>query len=134
MINADFSQFKNIKVRDYAIRFLFGGAVSVLAQLITQWSTGRIGGIFTTFPAILLASLTIIAKKEGKEAAAADARGGIVGSIGLVIAAIVLSVTLELLIPALSLLLALVIWLACSIALYLLSFKAGWLRVKKQDQ
>jgi hypothetical protein len=134
MMNIDFSQFKKIKMQDYAIRFLFGGAVSVLAQLIALGTTGRIGGIFTTFPAILLASLTIINKKEGREAAAADARGGIVGSVGLVIAAIVLSVTLGLLVPALSLLFALAIWLACSIGLYLLSFRAGWLWVKKQSQ
>jgi uncharacterized membrane protein (GlpM family) len=133
MMNMDFSQFKKIKMQDYAVRFLFGGAVSVLAALIAQWTTGRIGGIFTTFPAILLASLTIINKQEDKEAAAADARGGVVGSIGLVITAIVLSVTLGLLLPALSLLLALAIWLVCSIGLYLLSFRAGWLRVEKQS-
>lgn len=133
MMNVDFSPLKKIRMQDYAIRFLFGGAVSVLASLIAQWTTGRIGGIFTAFPAILLASLTIIDKKEGKEAAAADARGGVVGSVGLVIAAIVLSVTLGLLLPVLSLLLALAIWLVCSVGLYLLSFRAGWLRVKKQS-
>ncbi|MGH2480306.1 MAG: DUF3147 family protein, partial [Ktedonobacteraceae bacterium] len=53
----DISQLRQIKIRDYALRFLFGGTVSVLASLIALWTTERIGGIFTTFPAILLASL-----------------------------------------------------------------------------
>jgi uncharacterized membrane protein (GlpM family) len=134
MINMDFSQLKKIRGQDYAIRFLFGGAVSILAQLIAHWTTGRIGGIFTTFPAILLASLTIINKEENREKAADDAQGGVIGSIGLVIAAIVLSVTLGLLLPALSLLLALVIWLICSIGLYLLSFRAGRLGMTNKSR
>jgi uncharacterized membrane protein (GlpM family) len=134
MIKMDFSQLKKIKGQDYVIRFLFGGAVSILAQLIALWTTGRIGGIFTAFPAILLASLTIINKEESRGKAVEDAQGGIIGSIGLVVTAIVLSVTLGILEPALSLLLALVIWVLCSVGLYLFSFKVGWLGLTKKGQ
>jgi uncharacterized membrane protein (GlpM family) len=128
----DFSQLKDIKIQEYLIRFLFGGAVSVLAQLITQWTTGRIGGIFTAFPAILLASLTIINRQSGREAAENDARGGIIGAIAFVITAIVLTVTLEWL-AGWSLLLALLVWLVCGIGLYTLCVKMGWLCLSRQD-
>jgi hypothetical protein len=128
----DFSQLKDIRIRDYLIRFLFGGAVSVLAQLIAQWTTGRFGGIFTAFPAILLASLTIINRKSGREAAENDARGGIVGAIAFVITAIVLSVTLKWLVGW-SLLLALIVWLICGLGLYRLCVKIGWLCLSRQD-
>lgn len=119
MMNIDFSQLKGSKARDYAIRFLFGGVVSVCAELIAKGTTDRFGGIFTAFPAILLASLTIIGGHENKDAAAADAHGGVLGAIALVTAAIVLSVTLERLPGAWSLLLTLVVWLACALGLYL---------------
>lgn len=132
MWRLDLSKLKKLKLRDYAIRFLFGGAISILAALIAHWTTGRIGGIFTAFPAILLASLTIINRKEGKDAAAADARGGVVGAVALVIAAIVLSLTLMPLAGVWSLLLTLAAWLACGIALYIPSFKAGWLRLEEE--
>lgn len=79
----DFTQLKKINIREYAIRFLFGGAVSILAELVTHFTTGRIGGIFTAFPAILLASLIIIGQHEGKNAAEDDARGGAIGAIAL---------------------------------------------------
>ncbi len=128
IVKIDFSALKNIKIRDYAIRFLFGGAVSILATLIALWTNGRIGGIFTAFPAILLASLTIIGKEDGKHSAEADAQGGVVGAVALVIAAIVLSITLNRLPGALSLLLTLAVWLVCGIGLYLLSVKLGWLK------
>jgi len=132
MVKLDFSELKKARVRDYAIRFLFGGAVSVFATLLAQWTTERIGGIFTAFPAILLASLTIIGTSETRKAADADAQGGILGAVALVVAAIVLAVTLGLLAGALSLALSLAAWLACSIGLYILSVKAGWLHPKSQ--
>lgn len=131
MWKLDFSQLKQLRWKDFIIRFLFGGAVSVLAALIAQLTNGRIGGIFTAFPAILLASLTIIARVEGKYDAEETARGGIVGAVALVITAIVLSLTLNVLTGPLSLLLSLAVWLLCAIGLYVVSYKAKWLHVKK---
>jgi uncharacterized membrane protein (GlpM family) len=128
----DFSQLKQIKWSDFAIRFLFGGIVSVLAAFIAQLTDGRVGGIITAFPAILMASLTIINKLEGRHAAEETARGGIVGAVALVITTIVLVLTLGILSGLLSLLVALVVWLLCAIGLYAMSYKAQWLRVHKQ--
>lgn len=128
----DFSQLKHIEFKDYAVRFLFGGVISVLAALISQLTTGRIGGIFTAFPAILLASLTMINREDGKHKAEEDARGGIVGAIAFVVTAIVLSLALKLLAGALALLLALLVWLLCAVGLYVVSYRSRWLRVNKQ--
>ncbi len=134
MIKLDIGQVKQIKWRSYAIRFLFGGTISVLASLIALWTTGRIGGIFTAFPAILLASLTIIGKQEGRHPAVEDAQGGVVGAVALVIAALVLSLTLTRLAGVWSLVLALASWLVCGVGLYLLSVKFGWLQPEKTGE
>lgn len=133
MWRLDLSRIKQMQLRDYLVRFLLGGAISVLAALIAQWTSVRIGGIFTTFPAILLASLTIIGKHEEKQAAAADAQGAILGAVALVVASIVLSITLKFLAGAGAVFITLAIWLACSIGLYFLSIKLGWLHVEQKD-
>lgn len=133
MWRLELSQIKQIKIRDYLVRFLFGWAISVLAVLIAQWTTGRIGGVFTTFPAILLASLTLIGKREEKQTAAADAQGGVIGAVALVVASVMLSVTLRFLTGAVALFLTLAIWFVWSIGLYILSIKRGWLHIEQRD-
>jgi hypothetical protein len=82
---------------EYAIRFTLGGAVTVLAGLIaTEWGPA-VGGLFLAFPAIFPASATLVEKHErerkakaglqgarrGKEAAALEAAGAVLGSVGL---------------------------------------------------
>ncbi len=128
----DLSHVKEIKLRDYAIRFMFGGVVSVLAAAIGVWVTPRVGGIFTAFPAILLASLTMINKQEGKNRSMADARGGVIGAVALVLTSILLSITLGVGMGLLPLVLALVGWLIYSAGLYVLSAKVGWLWVEDE--
>ena len=60
---------------DLAIRFGFGGAVTVTTELIARTFGPEIAGLFLAFPAILPASLTLIRQNEGREAAANDALG-----------------------------------------------------------
>lgn len=122
------AKLHQIKLKDYALRFLFGGGVSVVAALLGHWVTPRFGGLFTAFPAILLASLTLIGKKEGREPSAEDAQGGVVGALALVGTAAFLAVTLPILAGVVSLLAALVLWLLLGLGLYLLGVKVGWLR------
>ncbi|HLG78344.1 MAG TPA: hypothetical protein VKX46_18160 [Ktedonobacteraceae bacterium] len=62
-----------------------------------------------------------------------DTKGAIVGAIAFVVTAIVLSLTLLILPGALALVLALVVWLLCALGLYAVSYKAGWLRVQKEQ-
>jgi hypothetical protein len=117
-----------LQLKDYLVRFLFGGTISVVAALLGHWVTPRFGGVFTAFPAILLASLTLIGQKEGREPSAQDAQGGVVGAIALVGTAAFLAATLFFFAGAVSLLAALLFWLIFSAAIYLIGVKAGWLR------
>jgi uncharacterized membrane protein (GlpM family) len=78
--------------RDWFIRFAFGAAVSAVAGVISAVAGPRAGGVFLAFPAILLASLTLVAKEEGQEQACDNARGGAFGTIGLVAFAVVVAV------------------------------------------
>ncbi len=109
------------RISEFAIRFFFGGVVSVAAALIGMAAGTAIGGIFTGFPAILLASLTLIARHEDREHASSDAAGAAVGAVGFVACAILLWRTLTGVSAVGSFLAALVVWSAVSVVLYALA-------------
>lgn len=83
---------------EYLIRFGLGGLTTVLAGLIAARWGPVIGGLFLAFPAIFPASATLVEKHErekkekahlsgrrrGREAAALEAAGATLGSLGLV--------------------------------------------------
>lgn len=131
----DLSRLRKIQPRAYLIRFLFGGVISVIALLIGHWTTQPFGGVFTAFPAILLASLTLIGKDDGKEQAAEDAEGGVLGAVAFVCAAIFITLTITHIAGIVSLLAALLLWALIAISLYLLCIRLGLLRTyQKKDQ
>ena len=88
-------RIKEARFRDFAIRFAFGGTISVVAALIGAISTESIGGIFTAFPVILVASLTLIDKQEDEEHASYDAVGAALGAVGFIGCAFFISSTLD---------------------------------------
>lgn len=130
----DLAKLRQVKPKDYAVRFAFGGAISVIAALLGQWVTPRFGGVFTAFPAILLASLTLIGKEQGQEQSAEDAEGGVLGAIAFVGIAAFIAATLAYISGAVSLLLALAIWLVVAAGLYLLCIKIGLPRTYEQPK
>ena len=89
--------------QQYAIRFLFGGVVTVATGLIARKFGPGVGGLFLAFPAIFPATATLIAAHEkeekrraglngafrGRDAAAIEARGTALGTIGLLAFAVV---------------------------------------------
>jgi len=96
-IKIDPSVLKQTKWHEYALRFAIGGVITVIAGMIARkWGPG-IGGLFLAFPAIFPASATLIEKHErqkkqekglhgeerGTDAAAIDALGAAMGSVGL---------------------------------------------------
>jgi hypothetical protein len=96
-IKVDTSGLKQSKWQEYALRFIAGGVTTLVAGLIARrWGPG-VGGLFLAFPAIFPASVTLIEKHErerkqkkgldgeerGTDAAAIDALGTAMGSIGL---------------------------------------------------
>jgi hypothetical protein len=80
-------------MREWLVRFAFGAGVSALAGAISEIWGPKIGGLFLAFPAILLASLTLVAKDEGAHQAREDARGSALGATGLIGFALVVAVT-----------------------------------------
>ncbi len=78
------SKVKQTKPRAYIVRFVFGGLITALSGYLTTKFGVAVGGLFLGFPAILPASLTLVKKHEGEEAAGDDALGAVAGSIGLV--------------------------------------------------
>jgi hypothetical protein len=97
-VSFDLSALARTKWYEYGIRFLFGGAITVIAGLLAKRFGPVFGGLFLAFPAIFPASATLVEKHErekkqkagimntmrGWQAAALDARGATIGSIGLV--------------------------------------------------
>ena len=80
---------RQVKPRDLAIRFTAGALTSVVAGLLTLAFGPRIGGIFLAFPAILAASLTLIEEQDDSAEAREDARGAVMGGVGMAAFAVV---------------------------------------------
>jgi hypothetical protein len=103
MVTVDTRVLKQTSWRQYALRFAMGGIVTVVAGLIAQFYGPVWGGLFLAFPAIFPATVTLVAKHErhrkarhglhgtrrGLDAAAANALGATLGSIGLFVFALV---------------------------------------------
>jgi hypothetical protein len=83
---------------EYVVRFALGGLATVLTGAIAAEWGPLVGGLFLAFPAIFPASATLVEKHErekkqranlrgdrrGREAAALEAVGATLGSLGLV--------------------------------------------------
>jgi hypothetical protein len=87
------SGLRKTSAREWLIRFAFGAGVSALAGIVSEVWGPKIGGAFLAFPAILLASLTLVAKDEGGHRAREDARGAALGATGLIGFALVVAAT-----------------------------------------
>jgi hypothetical protein len=66
------------------IRFGAGAGASLVAALVSQFAGSGPAGPLLALPAILIASLTLIADDDGLRAAIDDARGAVLGALGLV--------------------------------------------------
>jgi hypothetical protein len=59
-ISLDLSALGKTKWYEYALRFAFGGSITVAAGLVAKkWGPG-VGGLFLAFPAIFPASATLV--------------------------------------------------------------------------
>jgi len=101
-IKVDPSVIGQTSLYEYIVRFLFGGLITAVAGIIAKKFGAGIGGLFLAFPAIFPASATLIEKHEkqkkeeeglqgtrrGREAAGVDAAGAAMGSLGLLVFAL----------------------------------------------
>ena len=97
MVQAKFGALKGIKPHEFALRFVFGGLVCVVAGLIAKSFGPGIGGLFLAFPAIFPAGASLVESHEkmhkaragfdgtrrGRAVASIDAAGAAIGCIGL---------------------------------------------------
>jgi hypothetical protein len=98
LVRLSFSSLSDGRWYEYIVRFLLGGAATAITGLIgARWGPG-VGGLFLAFPAMLCASATLVesherrrkreiglqGKRRGEDAAALEAAGAALGSMGLV--------------------------------------------------
>jgi hypothetical protein len=122
------SALREIRWYEYAVRFALGGAMTTIAGLIAVHFGPVVGGLFLAFPAIFPASATLIEKharerkekaglsgvRRGRDAAALDAVGAALGSLGLAAFGAVIWLEIERSAPV-ALLLATAAWLAVAV-------------------
>jgi hypothetical protein len=96
-VRLKFSALGETHWSEYLIRFVLGGLATVLTGIVAKVWGPETGGLFLAFPAIFVASATLIEKHEqkrkeeaglrgerrGQRAAALDASGTALGGIGL---------------------------------------------------
>ena len=131
-VSLDFSAFGRTRWYEYAVRFVFGGAITVVSGLLAKHYGPAFGGLFMAFPAIFPASATLVEKHEkekkqragifhtnrGRQAAALDAAGAAMGTIGLAVFAFIVWKLLPIWHPAVVLLCATGGWLVTSFVLW----------------
>jgi uncharacterized membrane protein (GlpM family) len=111
--------------RDWVVRFAFGAGVSALAGVMSLVANPRLAGVFLAFPAVLLASLTLIAKEEGLRPAREEAFGATFGTIGMIGFATVTAVLAGRWPLWATLSVALLTWAVVAFGSYLLARSAG---------
>lgn len=124
------SKLRDVGARPIAIRFAAGAATSVIAGILTLAFGPHVGGVMLAFPAILAASLTLIAEEDDREEARQDARGSVAGAAALGGFAIIGTVLFGDLPGGVVLAIAGVTWLLVAIALY---FSFWWRRPVSED-
>ncbi|MCK1722367.1 DUF3147 family protein [Bradyrhizobium sp. 141] len=130
------SALKQTRWYEYGVRFLLGGLATVIAGIVGACFGVSVGGLFLALPAIFCASATLIesherrakekaglsGRRRGQQAAALDAAGAGLGSIGLAAFALVFYVV----VPTTTIgafVAAILVWAAVSVL-------AWWLRRK----
>jgi len=97
IVKMSFSSLQDGRWYEYVVRFVLGGAATMATGAISSRFGASVGGLFLALPAIFCASATLIQKHEerrkreaglagkrrGRQAAALDAAGAALGSIGM---------------------------------------------------
>ena len=126
---------------EYCVRFVLGGAATVLTGVISSGFGASVGGLFLALPAIFCASATLIEKHEirrkienglpgrrrGQEAAALDAAGAVLGALGMIAFAIVFRALIDRTVPG-AFVGASLAWIVVSVAAWIVRRKFRFLR------
>lgn len=121
----DVSKLNDASAQEMLVRFGFGAGTSALAAVVSTLAGPTVGGVFLAFPAILLASLTLVADEEGRSKARDDARGAAAGALGLVAFAATGGALFTREFPVLVFVEASLAWTVVGIGAYLVARRAG---------
>ena len=121
-IEISIAGLKKIHAWEPLVRFVFGGVVTVLTGVIAKTYGPVVAGLFLSFPAILPASLTLVAHHQGRAAASDDAKGATIASLGLGAFGIVIWILATRVAAPLALVAALGAWVGASLATWCLVF------------
>lgn len=97
LVKLSSSALRQTRWYEYGVRFVLGGLATVFTGLVSAYFGVAIGGLFLALPAVFCASATLIesherrakekaglgGRRRGQQAAALDAAGAGLGSIGL---------------------------------------------------
>ena len=117
-IGADLGKLRQGSPKEYGIRFLFGGGVTLITGLITHAYGPVVGGLFLAFPAIMPASVTLLHHHEGHEKAGIDALGACIGSLGLLFFGLAIWVLVPLVAGWLAIAIAAAAWLVAATTIW----------------
>lgn len=131
-IKFDGSALKATTWQQLLVRFLFGGLITAAAGIIAKTCGPAVGGLFLAFPAIFPASATLIEKHErerkqkagvrgevrARKAVSIDAAGAAIGSLGLLVFALIVYKFLDRHPPVLIVIVATLSWMLTSVALW----------------
>jgi hypothetical protein len=117
-IRFDPGALRKLSGKESLVRFAAGAGASLVAALVSQFAGSRPAGPLLALPAILVASLTLVADDDGVRAAVDDSRGAVLGAVGLVGFALVAWLLLGDLPTWVVLLLATLAWTGLSLGLY----------------
>jgi hypothetical protein len=128
----DFSHLRQTAWHEYAVRFVAGGLITAATGIIAKKFGPGIGGLFLAFPAIFPSGATLIEKheiekkhkkglhgtKRAREITSVDAAGSAMGSVGLLVFAVIVWQLIPDHDPWLVIAAATVIWLIVSVLIW----------------
>jgi hypothetical protein len=134
-IQVRLQSLRELTWRSAILRFLFGGSITLITGYLGKKYGPSVAGLFLAFPAIFPAAVTLIAKDEreekaaagfdgrirGRLAAAIDAYGTALGTIGLFAFALFAWHLLPVMHAATALAISAAVWLVTVILVWLIS-------------
>jgi 4-hydroxybenzoate polyprenyltransferase len=134
ILKIDPAGLKEAKWHEYVLRFVFGGLITAAAGAIGKKWGPVVAGLFLAFPAIFPASATLVEKHEcerkqrkglhgeqrGIDAAADDALGAAMGSVGLLGFGVICWLFIPGHSPVLVLVVAALAWFVTAVSIWIL--------------
>lgn len=114
-VSLHLSRLRGVSGKSLGLRFVFGAAASGVAGTVGRFAGAHAGGVFLAAPAILMATLTLIADADGVSQAQEDVHGASLAGVGLGVFGAVIALTITRWPVAVSLTSATLAWFATAL-------------------